>query len=87
MFRSCSPEQLWPGWEIPVMRKVINRSISFEPWLLEAIDRRRTELMMQRSDYIRRCVLKDLEHAGEFIIQPTALSPTGSGPSRRAAGE
>ena len=54
-------------------RKCVNRSISFEPWLLEAIDNRRLELRMQRSDYIRRCILKDLEQGGSsFVIQPAA---------------
>ncbi len=61
-------------------RKCVNRSISFEPWLLEAIDNRRLELRMQRSDYIRRCILKDLEQSGAaFVIHPVAPgAPFGS---------
>lgn len=41
-------------------RKSINRSISFDPELFSAMEERRSKLMMERSDYVKRCILRDM---------------------------
>lgn len=51
------------------MRTVINRSISFDPQLFQKMEDRRRRLMMQRSEYITRCVLKDMLPGGDMKIE------------------
>lgn len=49
-------------------RNVINRSISFDPELFEKMEQRRGRLMMQRSEYVTRCILNDLIAGGDMTI-------------------
>jgi hypothetical protein len=49
---------------IPMPRSVVNRSISFDPELFEKMEARRSRLIMQRSEYVTRCVLRDLIEGG-----------------------
>lgn len=51
------------------MRNVINRSISFDPQLFEKMEDRRRRLMMQRSEYITRCILKDMLPGGDMKVE------------------
>jgi hypothetical protein len=50
------------------MRTVINRSISFDPQLFAKMEERRGRLLMQRSEYITRCVLRDMMAGGDMTI-------------------
>lgn len=41
-------------------RNVINRSISFDPELFEKMETYRNKYMLQRSEFIVRCILKEM---------------------------
>lgn len=56
------------------MRNVVNRSISFDPQLFSKMEERRARLMMQRSEYITRCVLKDMLPGGDMKIEEIPAS-------------
>lgn len=45
-------------------RTTINRSVSFDPEIFERMESRRESLYMDRSEYIVKCVLKDLAQQG-----------------------
>lgn len=47
----------------------INRSVSFDPVLFQQMEDRRAKLMMMtRSEYIVRCILKDVTAGGEMKV-------------------
>jgi len=48
-------------------RNVIARSISFDPQVFKKMEDRRAKLLMQRSEYITRCILSDLRTAGNTM--------------------
>jgi hypothetical protein len=48
-------------------RNVIARSISFDPQVYSKMEERRARLLMQRSEYITRCILSDLRTAGNTM--------------------
>lgn len=50
-------------------RNVINRSISFDPELFERMEGRRAKLLMDRSEYVKRCVLRDMQSGGDMVLQ------------------
>jgi hypothetical protein len=73
-------------------RNVINRSISFDPQLFEKMEQRRGRLLMQRSEYVTRCVLKEMMGGGDMsvsevpeslIASPNVSRKRGGGKSRR----
>ena len=49
-------------------RNVIARSISFDPQVFAKMEERRGKLLMQRSEYITRCILSDLRTGGNMAI-------------------
>jgi hypothetical protein len=49
-------------------RNVIARSISFDPQVFSKMEERRARLMMQRSEYITRCILSDIRSGGNMEI-------------------
>lgn len=49
-------------------RNVINRSISFDPQLFEQMEERRVRLLMDRSEYVKRCIMRDMMAGGEMSI-------------------
>lgn len=49
-------------------RIVINRSISFDPQIFERMEERRGRLMMQRSEYVTRCIIRDMAAGGDMTI-------------------
>jgi hypothetical protein len=49
-------------------RNVIARSISFDPQVFAKMEERRARLMMQRSEYITRCILSDIRSGGNMQI-------------------
>ena len=49
-------------------RNVIARSISFDPQVFAKMEERRGKLLMQRSEYITRCILSDLRAGGNMAI-------------------
>ncbi len=49
-------------------RNTENRSISFDPELFQSMEERRQALMMDRSSYIKYCVLRDLQAKGGLVI-------------------
>lgn len=55
-------------------RMTINRSISFDPEIFEKMESRRAKLLMQRSEYITRLVIKDM--LGEKAMHLSEV-PTG----------
>lgn len=55
-------------------RNAINRSISFDPQLFEQMESRRSRLMMQRSEYITRCILKDMIAGGDMSVEEVPSS-------------
>lgn len=74
------------------MRNVVNRSISFDPQLFSKMEERRGRLMMQRSEYITRCILKDMLPGGDmkieevpegFIPSPTVTKPRSRGKTKK----
>lgn len=69
------------------MRTVINRSVSFDPQLFQQMESRRSRLMMQRSEYITRCILKDMIAGGDMTVEevPASLVASPSVARGRAA--
>jgi hypothetical protein len=49
-------------------RNVINRSISFDPQVFEKMEARRGALLMDRSEYVKRCVLRDMMNGGDMML-------------------
>jgi hypothetical protein len=49
-------------------RNVVARSISFDPQVFKKMEDRRGKLLMQRSEYITRCILSDLRSGGNMAI-------------------
>ena len=49
-------------------RNVVARSISFDPLVFKKMEGRRARLMMQRSEYITRCILADMRSGGNMQI-------------------
>jgi hypothetical protein len=49
-------------------RNVIARSISFDPQIFTKMEERRARLLMQRSEYISRCILADMRSGGNMAI-------------------
>ncbi len=49
-------------------RNVVARSISFDPLVFDKMEERRARLMMQRSEYITRCILADMRSGGNMEI-------------------
>lgn len=48
-------------------RNVINRSISWQPDVYEAMEDRRTKLRFTRSEYINRLILADIAKSGAAL--------------------
>lgn len=50
-------------------RLVKNRSISFDPVLFDRMEERRARLMMDRSEYVKRCIMKDMLTGGSMTYE------------------
>lgn len=50
-------------------RIAINRSVSFDPQIFERMEERRRKLLMDRSEYIKSCIMKDMLPGGQMNIQ------------------
>ena len=48
-------------------RNVVARSISFDPQVFAKMESRRGRLLMQRSEYITRCILADMRSGGKTM--------------------
>lgn len=68
VFSITQPRQTQPTHKNTMARNVINRSISFDPQLFEKMEQRRGRLLMQRSEYVTRCVIKDMMGGGDMNI-------------------
>ena len=49
-------------------RNVINRSISFDPQIFGQMETRRGKLLMDRSEYVKRCIMKDMMAGGDMTL-------------------
>lgn len=49
-------------------RNVISRSISFDPEVFAKMEDRRRRLLMGRSEYVKRCILRDMVAGGSMNI-------------------
>ena len=55
-------------------RNVINRSISFDPEIFAKMEDRRSRLMMDRSEYVKRCIMKDMMAGGSMSLDEAPQS-------------
>lgn len=51
-------------------RKNVSQGVSFDPALLEKAKQRADELSMSFSEYVTRCLKRDIAKGGEFVIVP-----------------
>ena len=58
-----------PTPPIIMARTALSRSISFDPSLFDAMEKRRASLMMERSEYIMRCIMRDIAAKGDMVIR------------------
>lgn len=59
-------------------RNVINKSISFDPELFPKMEDRREQLDMDRSEYVKRCIQRDLLAGGDMGISIASGKLTGA---------
>lgn len=50
-------------------RNSVNRSISFDPEIFSKMESRRARLMMDRSEYVKRCIVKDMLAGGTMTLE------------------
>lgn len=63
----------------------VNRSVSFNLELFERMEKRRSNLMMERSEYIKNCVLKDMIAGGVMSVQEVPHSLIANPTPKRKA--
>lgn len=53
-------------------RNLENRSISFDPQVFEAMETKRTGMLMSRSEFVQRCVMKYLAEGSKLDLEGIA---------------